>query len=172
MRLPSLTAALALWAATGLWADDPGPTQSVSADGRVYSAPIAVDSPFPDANYGADHGGGSLNLSYPYYGPFGRIDSSRGRFIYAVAPFTPRGSEGVYGMDVWLEQKDSSGSWAPSALNGGLPDQGGPYQPVNTPNPGPSPPYTFTWSFNPAQLPPNTVTGPTSSGSAFVNSRS
>ncbi len=157
MRLPSLTAALALWAATGLWADDPGPTQSVSADGRVYSAPIAVDSPFPDANYGADHGGGSLNLSYPYYGPFGRIDSSRGRFIYAVAPFTPRGSEGVYGMDVWLEQKDSSGSWAPSALNGGLPDQGGPYQPVNTPNPGPSPPYTFTWSFNPAQLPPNTA---------------
>jgi len=148
--------ALSLAATLGVRAGDPGPTQAVSPDANAYSAPVSAGAPFPDGYYGADHGGSTLALVYPYAGPFGYADHSHGRIVYSAAPFTPRGSEGVFGMDVWLEQQDSSGNWSPAALNGGVPDQGYTYQPVNTPNPGPSPSYMFTWSFNPARLPPNT----------------
>jgi plastocyanin len=138
-------ATVAFLTAGRLFAGDPGPTQSVSPDGNVYHSPIPVNDPFPDANYGADHGGSSLSIVYPYVSQFGYTDHSRGYFLYQVAPFYPRNSEGVFGMDVWLEQEDSSGNWNAVA---------GQYQPVNTPNPGPSPSYSFTWSYSP--FPPNT----------------
>lgn len=139
---------LFIWAAFAVrpaFAGDPGPTQTISPDGNVYHSPIPVNDPFPDANYGADHGGSSLSIVYPYVSPFGYTDHSRGYFLYSVAPFYPRGSEGVFGMDVWLEQQDSSGNWNAVA---------GQYQPVNTPNPGPSPSYAFTWNYAP--FPPYT----------------
>jgi hypothetical protein len=126
-------------------AGDPGPTQSTSPDGNQYRSPIPVNDPFPDSNYGADHGGSSLSIVYPYVSQFGYTDHSRGYFLYQVAPFYPRGSEGVFGMDVWLERQDSSGNWNAVA---------GQYQPVNTPNPGPSPSYSFVWNYAP--FPPNT----------------
>ena len=128
-------------------AGDPGPTQTTTPDGNQYRSPIPVNDPFPDANYGADHGGSSLSIVYPYVSQFGYTDHSRGYFLYQVAPFYPRGSEGVFGMDVWLEQQDSSGNWNAVA---------GQYQSVNTPNPGPSPSYTFAWYYNTTQFPPNT----------------
>jgi hypothetical protein len=151
-------------AGSRLFAGDPGPSQQTSADGNNYHSPIPINDPFPDANYGADHGGSSLSLVFPYTSRFGYTDHSRGQFVYNVASFTPRNSEGVFGMDVWLEQQDGSGNWSPAAINGGLPDQyapqyggsGSPYWPVNTPNPGPSPSNRFTWTFNSTQLPPNT----------------
>jgi len=151
-------------ASARLFAGDPGQSQQISADGNNYHAPIPINDPFPDAYYGADHGGSSLSLSYPYTSRFGYTDHSRGQFVYNVAAFTPRNSEGVFGVDVWLEQQDGSGNWSPAAVNGGLPDQyspqyggsGSPYWPVNTPNPGPSPSNSFTWTFNSTQLPPNT----------------
>ena len=127
------------------FAGDPGPTQTTSPDGNNYHSPIPVNDPFPDANYGADHGGSSLSIVYPNVSPFGYTDHSRGYFLYYVAPFYPRGSEGVFGMDVWLEEQDSSGNWNAVA---------GQYQPVNTPNPGPSPSYAFTWNYSP--FPPYT----------------
>lgn len=157
MRLRDLGALpLILGAACRLAASDPGPTQSTSTDGNRYSSPIPVDHPFPDNCYGADHGGSFLSLAYPFASRFGNSDHSRGQMVYSVAPFTPRRSEGVFGMDVWLEQQDGAGNWGPAALNGGTPDQGGAYQPVNTPNPGPSPSYVFTWTFDATRLPPNT----------------
>ena len=143
-------------AATRALAGDPGPTQTISGDGNPYHGPIPTDDPFPDNYYGADHGGSSLSLTYPYTSPFGYTDHSRGQFVYTVAPFTPRGSEGVFGMDVWLEQEDASGNWSPANLNGGISDQGVGYEAVNTPNPGPSPSYQFTWTYYGTQLPPNT----------------
>lgn len=156
MRIVSaLTVALAV-AAPAL-ADDPAPTQTVSPDGNGYHAPIGVNAPFPDANYGADHGGSALTLQYPFTSPFGNPDHSRGQFVYTVAPFYPRGSEGVFGMDVWLEQEDASGNWSPAAADDGVCDAGMVYEPVNTPNPGPSPSYTFTWTYDANTLPPNTA---------------
>ncbi|HWA09517.1 MAG TPA: hypothetical protein VG838_08720 [Opitutaceae bacterium] len=151
-------------AGSRLFAGDPGPSQQVSADGNNYHAPIPINNPFPDSYYGADHGGSSLNLVFPYTSRFGYADHSRGQFVYNVAAFTPRNSEGVFGVDVWLEQQDGAGNWNPADINGGLPDQyspqyggsGSPYWPVNTPNPGPSPSNTFTWTFASTQLPPNT----------------
>jgi plastocyanin len=138
-----VTAALSV--VSRLVAGDPGPTQSVSPDGNYYHSAIPVNDPFPDANYGADHGGSSLTIVYPYLSQFGYTDHSRGYFLYQVAPFYPRNSEGVFGMDVWLEQQDSSGNWNAVA---------GQYQPVNTPNPGPSASYSFTWNYSP--FPPHT----------------
>ncbi|HZZ59336.1 MAG TPA: hypothetical protein VFE31_16010 [Opitutaceae bacterium] len=145
-------AALAL-AAARLAASDPPPSQPPNAVNPPYSGG-ALNNPFPDNVYGADHGGSTLVLTYPFLSPFGRTDHSRGVIVYACAPFTPRRSEGVYGMDVWLEQQNASGTWSPAALNGGLPDgAGSPYQPVNTPNPGPSPAYSFHWTFDATPLP-------------------
>ena len=144
-RIQIVFAAVALFATTRLFGGDPGPTQSVSPDGNQYHSPIPINDPFPDANYGADHGGSSLTIVYPYVSQFGYTDHSRGHFLYQVAPFYPRNSEGVFGMDVWLEQQDSSGNWNAVA---------GQYQPVNTPNPGPSPSYSFTWNYS--SFPPNT----------------
>ena len=135
--------------------NNPPPSQSPYAVNPPYVG-AGLNQPFPDANYGADHGGSSITLSYPFTSPFGYTDHSRGVITYYCAPFTPRSSEGVYGMDVWLEQLDGSGNWNVANLNGGVPDQGYTYQPVNTPNPGPSPSYTFTWTFRGTQLPPNT----------------
>ena len=145
---PSLRFTLLAWvtlAAKAAFAGDPGPTQTTAPDGNTYHSPIPVNNPFPDANYGADHGGSSLSIVYPYVSPFGNIDHSRGYFRYSVAPFYPRNSEGVFGMDVWLEAQDSFGNWNAVA---------GQYQPVNTPNPGPSPSYSFTWNYAP--FPPYT----------------
>jgi plastocyanin len=140
-----------------LCAGDPGPTQSVAGDGHLYHSPVPADQPFPSANYGATHGGSNLSLTYPFASPFGFADHSRGQFVYNCSAFFPRNSEGIFGMDVWLEQQDAAGNWNPADLNGGIADgHGDPYQPVNTPNPGPSPSYVFTWTFNPGQLPPNT----------------
>jgi uncharacterized repeat protein (TIGR02543 family) len=133
--------------------NNPPPSQSPYAVNPPYAG-AGLNQPFPDAYYGADHGGSSITLSYPFTSQFGYTDHSRGVITYYCAPFTPRGSEGVYGMDVWLEQLDGS-SWNVANLNGGVPDQGYTYQPVNTPNPGPSPSYTFTWTLYGTQLPPN-----------------
>jgi hypothetical protein len=151
-----LKALCLLAGATGarLLADNnPSPSQSAYSVDPPYEG-AGINQPFPDAIYCADHGGSSLTLSTPYLSPFGNIDHSRGVFTYNVAPFAPRSSEGVYGMDVWLEQQNSSGSWNVATLNGGVSDQGIIYQPVNTPNPGPSPGYTFTWTYHGTPLPP------------------
>src|ERR1022692_2672633 len=77
------------------FAGDPGPTQTTSPDGNNYHSPIPVNDPFPDANYGADHGGSSLSIVYPYVSQFGYTDHSRGYFLYQVAPFYPRNSEEI-----------------------------------------------------------------------------
>ncbi len=156
MRTLLAVAVCALLVATRLHAGDPAPTQWITPDGNTYHTPISTNDPFPDAVYGADHGGASLTLTYPYSSRFGFTDHSRGQFVYSVPPFWPRGSEGVFGMDVWLEQQDATGSWSPAALNGGFSDTGWPYQPINTPNPGPSPSYTFTWTYDQTSLPPFT----------------
>jgi hypothetical protein len=135
---------------------NPPPSQSANAVSPPYAA-TTLNAPFPDATYGADHGGSSLSLTYPFASLFGNIDHARGVITYACAPFVPRNSEGVYGLDVWLEQEDSSGNWSAAGLNGGLADnRTSSYQPVNTPNPGPSPSYAFTWTFNQVRFPPNT----------------
>ena len=139
-----------------LLASDPGPTQSVSPDGNGYHAPIPTDSPFPASSYGALHNGSSFSLTYPFTSPFGFTDHARGRFVYNCASFFPRNSEGVWGIDVWLEAFDGA-NWNPVGLNGGIADgRGGAYQSINTPNPGPSPSYTFTWTFDSTHLPANT----------------
>ena len=135
--------------------NNPSPTQSPYSVYPPYQG-AAINQPFPDNYYGADHGGSSLSLGNPYASPFGATDHSRGVFTYRVAPFTPRGSEGVYGMDVWLEQQDSSGNWSVANANRGVPDQGHVYQAVNTPNPGPSPSYMFTWTYFGTPLPAHT----------------
>jgi hypothetical protein len=136
---------------------DPAPSQPLDSVNPPFNA-AGLNAPFPDNYYGADHGGSSLALTYPFTSPFGYTDHSRGVIVYQCAPFTPRGSEGVYGMDVWLEQADASGNWNVAAQNGGLPDDtGSPYQPVNTPNPGPSPAYQFQWTFDSPPLPAHTL---------------
>ena len=139
-------------AAQRVFATDPSPTQTTSPDNNTYKSPIPVNDPFPDSNYGADHGGSSLSIVYPPWedSRFGYPDHSRGYILYQVAPFTPRKSEGVFGMDVWLEQQDSSGNWNLA------PGQNHFYQPVNTPNPGPSPSYNFSWTYYVTQFPPYT----------------
>jgi hypothetical protein len=149
-------AALALAAALSGRAD-PAPSQAFNSVNPPFTA-AGLDAPFPDNYYGADHGGSSLSLTFPFVSPFGYPDHSRGVIVYQCAPFTPRGSEGVYGLDVWLEQLDASGNWNVAAQNGGLPDDAGsPYQPVNTPNPGPSPAYQFQWTFDSPALPAHTL---------------
>ncbi len=138
-----------------LVAGDPGPTQPPGAVNPPYHG-AGINQPFPDNYYGADHGGSSLSLSYPFTSRWGGTDHSRGVVSYYCAPFTPRNSEGVYGMDVWLEAS-SGGDWSPVGENSGLPDgAGSAYCPVNTPNPGPSPAYQFQWTFDGTPLPPNT----------------
>jgi len=144
-----------------LFAGDPAPTQTTTPDNNTYHAPVASQTnnhTFPPDNfYGADHGGSTFTIAYPYLSPFGNPDHSRGQFVYYCAPFTPRGSEGVFGMDVWLEKQNSDGSWSTISQNGGLADNyTQAYQPINTPNPGPSPSYTYIWTFNANHLPPYT----------------
>ncbi len=158
LRSRSLALCTFVWiTADRLFANDPAPTQSTSPDGNGYHAAIPINSPFPDSSYGASHGGSTLSITYPFTSPFGNIDHSRGRFVYSCAAFYPRNSEGVFGIDVWLEQQDGGGGWSPVGQNGGLADNyGQAYQPINTPNPGPSPSYTFTWTFNGNRLPANT----------------
>jgi plastocyanin len=131
------------------------PSQGASSVNPPFVG-AGLNAPFPDNYYGADHGGSTLVLSYPFLGPFGVTDHSKGKITYTSAPFTPRSSEGVYGMDVWLEQQDTSGNWSVASLNGGISDQQYIYQPINVPNPGPSGSYTFTWTFYSTPLPPNT----------------
>jgi hypothetical protein len=138
-----------------LAAGDPSPTQPPGAVNPPFHG-AGLNQPFPDNYYGADHGGSSLALSYPFTSPWGGTDHSRGVVSYYCAPFTPRNSEGVYGMDVWLEAS-TGGDWSPSGENGGLADgAGSAYCPVNTPNPGPSPAYQFQWTFDSTPFPPNT----------------
>jgi hypothetical protein len=150
------------WFATDrLFGSDPPPTQTTTPDNNTYHVPVPSQTDnhtFPPDNfYGADHGGSTFSISYPYLSPFGNPDHSRGQFVYYCAPFTPRGSEGVFGMDVWLEMENSNGTWSPISQNGGLADnRTQAYQPINTPNPGPSPSYTYTWTFNANHLPPYT----------------
>lgn len=147
--------ALCLVLAVRLSAGDPGPTQPANAVNPPFHG-AGINEPFPDNYYGADHGGSSLTLSYPFTSRFGNTDHSRGVISYFCAPFTPRGSEGVYGMDVWLEAS-TGGDWSPAGANGGLADgAGSAYCPVNTPNPGPSPAYQFSWTFDSTPFPPNT----------------
>jgi len=145
-------------ASASLCAGDPGPTQPPGVVNPPYHA-AAINAPFPDNYYGADHGGSSLVLSYPFMSQFGNTDHSRGVIAYYCAPFTPRNSEGVYGMDVWLEVSGNGGfSWNVAGTNGGLADgAGSAYQPVNTPNPGPSPAYRWQWTFDDTPLPPEAV---------------
>jgi len=140
-----------------LLGQDPAPSQPADSASPPYVAG-GLDAPFPSNVYGGDHGGGSLSLTYPFTSPFGFTDHSRGVIVYQCAPFTPRRSEGVYGMDVWLEQADSSGNWSVALQNGGVADDtGSPYQAVNTPNPGPSPSYQFQWTFADSPLPAHTL---------------
>src|SRR5271156_2894673 len=89
--------------------NNPSPSQPASAVNPPFAA-ASIDAPFPDAVYGADHGGSSLSLAFPFASPFGNTDHSRGVITYACAPFSPRNSEGVYGIDVWLEQADGAGN--------------------------------------------------------------
>jgi len=144
------------FASAALYAADPGPTQPPGAVNPPYNA-AGINEPFPDNYYGADHGGSSIVLSYPFVSPFGNTDHSRGVITYYCAPFTPRNSEGVYGMDVWLEASTNGGDWSVAGENSGLADgAGSAYQPINTPNPGPSPAYRFQWTFDDTPLPPET----------------
>lgn len=153
MKAVRLGAVLAAAGALRLCGSDPLPSQPDNAVNPPYSGG-ALNHPFPDNVYGADHGTSTLTLTNPFLSPFGRTDHSRGVVVYDCAPFTPRNSEGVYGMDVWLEQLGNGGSWSPVALNGGLADgASSPYVPVNTPNPGPSPAYRFQWTFDATPLP-------------------
>ena len=148
-------ATLGVMGALRLMAGDPGPTQPPGAVNPPYHGG-GLNQPFPDNVYGADHGGSSLSLSYPFISQWGGTDHSRGVVSYYCAPFTPRNSEGVYGLDVWLEAS-TGGDWSPVGENGGLADgAGSAYCPVNTPNPGPSPAYQFQWTFDGTPLPPNT----------------
>ncbi len=143
--------------AIALRASDPGPTQAPNAVNPPYHG-ASINNPFPDNYYGADHGGSSLSLSYPFTSRFGNTDHSRGAITYYCAPFTPRNSEGVYGMDVWLEASVGGGAWNVAGVNNGLADgAGSAYQPVNTPNPGPSPAYQFQWTFDSTPFPPETT---------------
>ena len=156
MKRPSAAVVAVLFLAVPLLADsNPQPTQPADSASPPFGA-AGINQPFPDSVYGADHAGSSIALTHPFLGPFGNTDRSHGVITYRVAPFSPRNSEGVYGMDVWLEQQDASGNWGLAGANGGVSDQGRVYEPVNTPNPGPSPSYTFTWTYAAAPLPANT----------------
>jgi hypothetical protein len=115
---------------------NPGPGRSAAPDNVGYAGPRSVNSPFPESVYGLNHTGSSFSFT-PATGPFGRPDLSQGTFTYYSAPFFPRGSEGVFEMEVWLQLQEADGSWTAF-----LPEQ---YFAVNTPNPGPSEPHTFTW---------------------------
>ena len=150
----TIAAAFAILAATRAFASDPNPTQWVSPDGHVYSPPSPVGNPFPSSVYGVLHGGSNFSLQRPFLSPFGRTDNSRGRFVYYADSFYPRGSEGVFGVDAWLEQQDAFGNWNPVNQNGGVSDDGTLYWTVNRTNPGPSASRTFTWTY--ADLPANT----------------
>ncbi|MDP3072698.1 MAG: hypothetical protein Q8N18_20555 [Opitutaceae bacterium] len=150
----TIAAALAVFSATRAFGSDPSPTQWVSPDGNVYSPPTPVGNPFPSSVYGVLHGGSSFSLQRPFLSPFGRTDNTRGRFVYYADSFYPRGSEGVFGVDVWLEQQDALGNWNPANQNGGVSDDGTLYWTVNRTNPGPSASRTFTWTY--ADLPANT----------------
>jgi hypothetical protein len=66
------------------------------------------------------------------------VDRSLGTLTYYSAPFYPRNSEGVFGMDLWLQKQESDGSWSEVGVNRG-------YERVGTPNPGPSQSYTYSW---------------------------
>ena len=69
---------LGILSAFRLWADNnPGPSQPANAVNPPYAA-ATLNEPFPDATYGADHGGSSIALTYPFVSPFGQIDHSRG----------------------------------------------------------------------------------------------
>ena len=57
--------------------NNPPPSQSPYAVNPPYVG-AGLNQPFPDANYGADHGGSSITLSYPFTSPFGYTDHSRG----------------------------------------------------------------------------------------------
>jgi hypothetical protein len=149
---PALLAAALLGAALLHGDTNPPPSLSPYAAYPPFSA-AAINQPFPDSVYGADHAGSTVTLTFPFTSPFGNTDHSHGVVTYTCAPFTPRRSEGIYGMDVWLEQQDASGGWSPAFLNGGVPDQGSTYQAVNTPNPGPSPSFTYTWTYSSTPLP-------------------
>jgi hypothetical protein len=48
-----------------LLADDPAPSQPANSISPPFMAG-SLDAPFPSNYYGADHGGGSLSLVYPY----------------------------------------------------------------------------------------------------------
>jgi len=98
-------AAGVLVGAASLWANPP-PSQPISPDNRPYSGPIAVGGAFPAANYGLNHTGSSFTVSYET-GPYGGTDRSRGTLTYYSAPFFPRNSEGVFGMDLWLQKQES-----------------------------------------------------------------
>ncbi len=150
----SVATALVILAASRSFAADPAPTQWLSPDGNIYSPPTPVGNPFPSSVYGALHGGSNFSLQRPFLSPFGRTDNSRGRFVYYADSFYPRGSEGVFGVDVWLEQQDVFGNWSPASQNGGVADDGTLYWTVNRPNPGPSASRTFTWTYS--DLPANT----------------
>ena len=150
----TIAAALAILATTRVFAADPSPTQWVAPDGNIYSPPTPVGNPFPSSSYGVLHGGSNFSLQRPFLSPFGRTDNSRGRFVYYADSFYPRGSEGVFGVDVWLEQQDAFGNWNPANQNGGVSDDGTLYWTVNRTNPGPSASRTFTWTY--ADLPANT----------------
>lgn len=150
----SVATALVVLAASRSFAADPAPTQWLSPDGNIYSPPTPVGNPFPSSVYGALHGGSNFSLQRPFLSPFGRTDNSRGRFVYYADSFYPRGSEGVFGVDVWLEQQDVFGNWSPASQNGGVADDGTLYWTVNRPNPGPSASRTFTWTYS--DLPANT----------------
>ena len=115
---------------------NPGPGRSAAPDNVGYAGPRSVNSTFPESVYGLNHTGSSFSFT-PVTGPFGRPDLSQGTFTYHSAPFFPRRSEGVFEMEVWLQLQEADGSWTAF-----LPEQ---YFAVNTPNPGPSEPHTFTW---------------------------
>ena len=115
---------------------NPGPGRSAAPDKVGYAGTRSVNSPFPESVYGLNHTGSSFSFT-PATGPFGRPDLSQGTFTYYSAPFFPRGSEGVFEMEVWLQLEEADGSWTTF-----LPEQ---YFAVNTPNPGPSELQTFTW---------------------------
>jgi plastocyanin len=134
----------ALIIAAEMRASDPLPSRSVAPDGRGYTSAVPINSTFPESSYGLTHNGSSFSIT-PATSEFGYPNHSIGSFSYQVNPFYPRSSEGVYEMEVWLEQQAGDGSW-------NAPDTNPKYWRIDTPNPGPSGSHTFdlgTFSLSP-----------------------
>ena len=152
-RKLGLGVGLTVLSSARLLAGDPAPLKTISPDNNTYHSPIQIGTNpfFPSSSYGANHNGSSFTLT-PGTSLFfpGNTDSSKGILTYYCAPFTPRNSEGVFEMDVWLEKEQPDGSWivVDNSPNLSSNPGNGTTKKTATPNPGPGNAETYTWTFN------------------------